>query len=212
MDEAMHHIPENAMHCLTRHFLHITAALTLLGAAACQSTPAAKPATNSYAFQPPITLDVATINVIDEYQSPGKSPNVEHLFPTPPAQAVHQWTKDRLKAAGTSRVAEVVIKDASVIETALPRTEGVKGWFTKDQSERYDGKLAVEIKIYGERRVLPEAEVSAQATRSRTVAEDASVAAREALFDTLSQELAEELNQELEKQMRTYFGNYITAK
>ena len=40
---------------------------------------------------PPITLDVAEIEIIDASPAPGASPHVEHLFPLPPAKAAERW-------------------------------------------------------------------------------------------------------------------------
>src|SRR3546814_13039922 len=40
--------------------------------------------------------------VIDAYRSPGTAPNVEHLFPSPPATAMARWASDRLEAVGTT--------------------------------------------------------------------------------------------------------------
>src|SRR3546814_2994630 len=64
--------------------------------------------------------------VIDAYRSPGTAPNVEHLFPSPPATAMARWASDRLEAVGTNGSAIFTILRADVVEVLLERTTGIK--------------------------------------------------------------------------------------
>lgn len=163
----------------------------------------------SFAQMGAMHFSVATIDIVEEYTPPLKSPNVEHLFPTPPAEGVKIWVNDRLKADGGEYRMEVVIKDASVVEEQLPKTQGLKGTFTVDQSQRYNAKLNVEVKVYGTRKLLPEANAEVTVTKSRTIAENASLEERERLFNQMTNELLTMLNTELEKNIRNYFGAYL---
>ena len=45
----------------------------------------------TFAHLTPIKLNVAKINVEVQYKPTLRKPNVEHLFPTPPAEAIKQW-------------------------------------------------------------------------------------------------------------------------
>jgi hypothetical protein len=155
----------------------------------------------------PITLDVAIIDVVDEYQSPLAPPNVEHLFPVIPLDALHQWVEDRVRASGKDKRLQVIIKDASVVEEKLPLTKGVKGVFTNDQAARYTGRIALEMRIYGDRAVSL-ASTQINATRSHTLAEGASVAQRDQLFYNLTKQMMADVNAELEKNIQQYFSNY----
>ncbi len=187
----------------------IAAALLLL--TACQSNaPLQRFAPPSFTKYTPINLEVSNIEVIDEYQPPMRAPNVDHFFATTPGEAMHIWVRDRLRAVGRERTAQVIIKDASVIETSLAKTPGFKGAFTNDQAQRYDARLEVEIRIYGTGGALSEANINAVATRSQTVAENASVAERERVFNSMMNELMDSVNAELEKNIYQYFGNYIS--
>lgn len=188
----------------------IAALLALFLLSSCLEPPNVPPPQQfSFSQYRPIQLDIATISVVQEYRSPQQKPNVEHLFPTSPAQAMDIWTHDRLKAVGGSRRLEVQIKDASVIETDLPRKQGITGAFTNDQAKRFDARLEVELRIYGDR-AMSDASVHITATRSDTLDENASAAKRDALFNRMTTMLMDEVNAELEKNIYQYFGNYIT--
>lgn len=199
-----------AEHCFFTWFAKWASLLAAgLALAACQPTPLPAQEEISFKHYSPIDLDVATVDIVDEYRAPLAKPNVEHLFSTPPAEAIRIWIADRIRPVGGERRLEVIIRDASVIEVPLPRTEGIKGAFTKDQSERYDAKLEVEMRIYGARSALSEASIHVTATRGRTIAENASVAKREQLFDRITRELMDAMNAEMEKNIFAYFGNYL---
>jgi len=164
----------------------------------------------SYGDKPAFSLDVAVASITDEYQSPGQAPNVEHSFPITPTQAVHDWVTQRIKGTGKANQLEVVIKNASVIEETLPRTDGIKGFFTNDQTERYSGHVQLELKIYGERKGIPEAEIFVEAKRARTIGENATMQDREKLQFQIVNDLMQEINSQLEKNIPAYFGKYLT--
>lgn len=184
--------------------------LTLTLAACVDTPPPPQAKALSFAQYAPITLDVADVQVNTNYRSPLAAPNVEHLFPTPPAEAMKIWVRDRIRPVGMARRLEVNIIDASVKEVPLERTKGIKGAFTKDQAKRFDARMEVEMRIYGTS-PLSEASLNVIATRSQTLAEDASPAARDAVFDRMTAELMTSVNAELEKNIYQYFSNYATG-
>lgn len=177
---------------------------------ACQPPPAlenfSKP---SFAAMPPIRLNVADVQVHEEYISPFKEPHVEHYFPTPPAEGVKIWVRERIQATGTAGRLDVVIHDAGVLESTLPRTAGLKGAFTKDQSMRYDGRLEVSLKLYDGQDIISRADAHVEVTKTQTIGEDATVADRDRLFDRMSKEMLATLNAELEKNISQYFALYL---
>lgn len=176
----------------------------------CSDAPPPPPRPKaSFARYVPFKLNIAYIDVVEEYKSSGKPPYVEQFFPTSPAQAMRNWAEERIRTVGQSRYMQVLIKDASVKETPLPRTGGVKGVFTRDQAQRYDARLDVEMRIYGDKSALSEASLQVAASRSATIGEDASPAEREALFARMTADLMNMVNAELEKNILAYFSNYI---
>lgn len=162
-----------------------------------------------FADQPKIGLAVKEIRVIEVYQSPMRAPHVEQNFPIPPAQAVKSWVAERLVAKGGDAVLEITIEDASVVEQKLSRTPGFKGLFTNDQSERFDATLAVTFRLYREGTALSVAEGSVNVLRSRTVAENASVAEREQIFYDMTKQMMQAFNTEAETRLRQYFSPYL---
>ncbi len=102
----------------------------------------------------------------------------------------------------------VSIDDASVKETKLPKTEGIKGWFTDDQDARYDAIVAVTLRIYDANN-SPVATASVTANRSRTIHEKATVDERNQFYYDLVRDLMYSFNGESETRIRQFFGNYL---
>lgn len=161
-----------------------------------------------YTHLPRIELAAASLEVTQSYRAPAKAPNIEHHFPTPPGVAAAQWARDRLLAVGGVNRVRVTILRASVIEVLLQRTGGLRGLFTNDQSERYDGTLEIRIEMLapGGRQL---ASVESLATRSRSVPEDITLAAREKVWFRLTEDLMNDLNTSLDVQIRRHFAKWL---
>jgi len=159
----------------------------------------------SFAQRGTIALDAATIEIVDQYRPTQARPHVEHRVPTPPALAVRQWAAERLRAVGRTGSVQVIIRDAGIVESDLPRAEGVKSLFTNQQAQRYDGRI--EVLITGQN---PAARFSgsaqAEVIRSTTVAEDVSLAGREATWTTLVHQMMDDLDQRLTQGIRDGLG------
>jgi hypothetical protein len=186
------------------------AALLVLALGACSADPPARPiyADLTYRHLPPIELLVGRVEVEDAYEPPLRAPNVEHEFPVSPAAAARRWVDDRIRAVGDKGMVKVTLREASVVEVALKKTEGLTGAVTTDQSERYDGKIVMEIEVRGPGGDK-EAFVSATARRSRTVPEDITLNAREKVFFEMTEAMMNDLNAELERQINQHLGRYL---
>lgn len=161
----------------------------------------------TYAHLPPIRLDVAVVDVIDSYRSPGAAPNVEHLFPTPPAKAMARWADDRLEAAGTNGSAVFTILRADVVEVPLERTTGIKGVFTEDQSYRYDAMLDVRLDAENTSG-LRRGSITARTAHSRSVAEDITLNQRERIWFEMTERLMSDIGAEIERQIDRYLSAF----
>ena len=193
-----------------RRLLGVAAAIAAGGLVpACASEPLPEgPKPIRFDDKPKFRMNVARVQLLDNYQPPRAAPNVEHLFPTSPARAAGDWARDRLEAAGVSGTARFVIRDASVVEEPLPQTGGIRGTFTDEPTDKYNCTLIVALEILsetGER--LAYVEVEARLTRSIDAA--GSPLARELAFNRMTRDLMTALDQRLDENLRTTLKDYV---
>jgi hypothetical protein len=182
-----------------------------MGLVACESAPPPPQFPElTFTHLPPIKLDVARIDVVRQYVSPGVKPNVEQLFPVLPAAVAERWAHDRLRAVGGDGVARVIIQRASVVEAKLPRTTGLQGMFTTDQAWRYDGVLEVSIEVL-DRTDGRHGSVSVRAMRSRTAPENVTLNDRDKLWFDLTEALINDVNASLERQIKEDFRPFLAS-
>ena len=179
--------------------------ITILGAAlavvACTLPTPERPMPRfSYTAYPPTNINVGAIEVQGNYQMPMRSPNVEHLMPMPLPQAVTDWARHRFKAVGNAGTMVIRITQAGITGKNLPRTEGVEGWFTVDQAERYDARIIVEFSVEGTGDKTGSGVVNV--TRSQTVAEDASVEDRDAALSHIEELALTDLDASAQKMLQ----------
>jgi hypothetical protein len=176
--------------------------------AACETqVPARNFPEISFAHEQPINLDVAQIQV--ESASPAAAPangTIVHELPVNLSTVAEQWARQRLKAVGQSGTAIVRIEKATVVEEKLKKTDGFRGMFTTDQTERYVGDVEMSVSILDDR---GQAMARGSATRSRTIAEGVTLAAREKLWFELVEQLAREIDTVMEKEIRQYLAAYL---
>lgn len=190
----------------------LTLALVLVSGvlvSSCDSKPKvpAVPPEISFTRYQPIYLDVANIDIVEEYKSPMKEPFVEHLLPISPAEATRAWVKDRLRSVGMDHSLQVIIKDARVVASDPPPPEGVKDYFV-GPDRRYDARIELELRIYRDG-PMSDASITVVATQSNTIDKKASLAERKLAFYRMISALMESANAELEKQIFKYFTRYI---
>ncbi len=160
----------------------------------------------TFAHLSSLKLNVARIEVVSQYRSPLKAPNVEHLFPTPPLKAMKQWAKDRLRAVGRSGSVKLIITKAAAIETALPVQTGLKATFTKQQTQRYDLTVEARLEVSSPN---GHGTTTAHATRFSTVREDASIDAREKIWFDLTEALVHDFDKAMEKNIRQHLRGWL---
>lgn len=190
--------------------LFAAVALAAVVLAACQTPAPQAPQLPQLTFGhlPAYNLDVASIEVENRFQTPLAPPNIDHIMPVAPAAAAERWARDRLRAVGRSGRAVFVIKDGKATETVLPKSPGLGGFFTKEQTGRYDAVIDVELEIRGERGYR-DAAVLGRAQRSQTVREDASPNERQRIMYELTEKLMAELNATLDANIRLNLPKYL---
>lgn len=192
-----------------RRFALSAAALT--GLAACNTAPPAPtyPAL-TYGHKGVLRFAAARVDVDTEWSPPMRAPNIDHKVPMPPVETLQRWGRDRLLAAGAGeRYVRFVVREASLTETDLPRTQGLRGAVTTDQAQRYDLALAAAVELRQLRGGLVEASAEARTTRFRTVAEGISLAARERAWYELLEQAMNDLDAELERRIRVHFAMFL---
>lgn len=181
--------------------------LVSTGLAACASPVAPQFPELTYTHLPTITLGVARIEVVD-MTTQGAGKHVEDRMPVAPKRALQNWARDRLKAGGVSGVAKFIIEDASVTETDLKRSSGLKGVFTTEQAERYLAKVHVSIKLEGVPRVS-QAYAESSVERTQTVGEDATINVRDqAMFD-LTEAVMKDFDPLMAASIRQHLADFV---
>ncbi len=155
-----------------------------------------------------INLDVSEVRIVNEYRSPLKAPNVEHEMPVKIDQSVRKWADQRIRVSGNQNAfAVLTIKDASVVEKQLEKKTGLTGFFTNDQSERYEFRLLAELRIeeVNGNKAIATAEVS----RVKTVPEDMTLNDRDMMYFQQVESLMRDFNIEMENNIRKFMGRFL---
>ena len=169
---------------------------------AVPAPPAAYPEI-TFSHLPPIRLNVAEVEIVENYVPPLHAPHVEHQFPLTPLSAMRQWAIDRIQAAGETRRGRVIIEDARVVAVPLKVRKGLQGLLYKEQGVRYDAALEARVEVRAERGYR-DSFATARVVQSRTAPEEMTLAERDRLFFEMTQEMIKELNSVLEANIRQH--------
>ena len=95
-----------------------------------------------------------------------------------------------------------------MVAVPLKKSSGLTGLVTKDQAERYDARVAVELLIYDVqgRQV---ASAQGQAVRSRSVREDITLTERDQVWYDMVKTIMAELDEQLTKTIKTSLFPYV---
>lgn len=167
----------------------------------CQPPPEAAPLPRlTFTHLPPYRFDVAVLDIINAHDPKTADPYVDYRFDLPPAAAAEQWVRDRIQTHGRTGSLVATILDGTVKEVPLGTDTGFTGLFKTEQQERYDARLAIRLVIQ-DAMGQEKGWVQANATRSRTVPEDISLAERQQIWFEITEALMQDINRELEKQI-----------
>jgi len=153
----------------------------------------------------PIVLDVEKVDVISEFVPSFTRPNVEHLFPVSIEKTAKIWAEDRLKADGFSskRIAEYIIKDASVTEEVEKSEELLQ----KDRL-KYRANLSVLLRIT-DKSNMGIAETTIDAWRELRLPADTKIADKEKYWNEMVNNLMKDFNNRMEGNVHQYLGTYV---
>jgi hypothetical protein len=181
-------------------------ALLAIALAACNAPPKRQTFPDiTFQHLQPIRLDVANVRIVDAYQ-PDPGNDIGEQFPQVPAKVARQWAEDRLMAVGQQGEAIYTITLAKAIQTPLKRSTGITGMTHKDQSDRYDLAITVNLEVRSGGR---SGAVTGQAARSTTVREDLTLNQREGVLFNLLDVTMKDVNKQLETLIPQYLGGFV---
>jgi len=191
------------MHPLLKAFGPALMALTL---ASC-NTPPDRQQFPEITFQhlQPFRLDVASVRIVDAYAADPAN-DIGSQFPEAPEAVARQWGEDRLLAVGSQGEAIYTITLAKATQTPLRRSTGMSAMTHKDQSDRYDLQITVNLEL---RAGGKSGAVTAQAARSQTVREDMTLNQREGVLFKLLDVTMRDINAQMEKVIPQYLGGFV---
>lgn len=187
----------------------LCAAVCISSLSGCATLPDEEPEPIMYSeprySEPAIDLKVSKIDVVPEFTPSFTRPNVEHLFPVSIEKTAELWAEDRLAATDFSsdRIAEFIIKDASVTEEEVKANQ----LFDKDKL-KYRAVLSVVLRISDpERRTT--AETSVEAWRELLIPIDTQVAEKEKYWNEMVKKLFDAFNERMESRIRQSLNMYV---
>lgn len=191
-----------------RRLLAGAAGLALAPLGACRDAPPPERfADLTYGHRGQFRLAVSTVEVVSEFAPALGPPHVENQMPVSAEETLARWGRDRLVAAGgVDRYARFIVLDASVTETELARTRGLRGSFTVDQAQRYDIVLRARLELRQQRGSYQAGSIEAAATRFITVPEDVSLAQRDHTLYELLEGAMIDLDAKLDELIRTHLA------
>ena len=133
--------------------------------------------------------------------------DIRYALPVSPVIAMERWSQERLEPFGGAGRARVTLLENRFVETPLDLTDGVEGVFTVDQSERYEGAMAVRVAI--ENDPSGNGFVEARATASRTVPENYTLNKREETLYNMMTGMISALDERLETEMRANLARWL---
>lgn len=153
----------------------------------------------------PIELNVEKVDIISEFVPSFTRPNVEHLFPVSLEKSAKIWAEDRLKADGfgSNKIAEYIIKDASVTEE-VEKSEDI---LQKDRL-KYRANLSVVLKIM-DKSNLSAAQTTIDAWRELKIPADTNIAEKEKYWNDMVKKLFDEYNAKMEQNINEYLNMYV---
>lgn len=155
----------------------------------------------------PIQLKVNRIDITSEFTPSFTRPHVEHLFPISIEKTAKTWARDRLKAVDYSshRVAEVIIKDASVTEEIEKNTQ--PQIFNKNRII-YHAHLNVIVRI-SDSESLTKAQTEVEAWRELIIPADTDIAEKEKYWNGMVTKLFDEFNAKMTQNINQYLNIYV---
>lgn len=193
--------------------MNLLAPAMLLAALAFQA-PAASAAADVVSvirFSDATTLstDATSLSIYVDARPPKEYPHVMYRAPFTFEQAAKAWADSHFSLSGNSvNTLRITLREGDITEKLLPKTGGIKGWFTKDQSAEYEARLAVEVAVIDPNgKVLASAD--GKASHTRTVPEGSTEEDKRHVWADMIKTSFDSLDTELQPRIRTAMASYV---
>ena len=156
-----------------------------------------------------LSTDATSMSISVENRPPKEYPHVMYRAPFTFEQATKAWADVHFSLSGNSvNTLRITLRDADITEKLLPRTGGIKGWFTKDQAAEYDAKIDVEVAVIDVNgKVLASAD--GKVSHSRTVPEGATEEDKRHVWADMIKTTFDNLDSELQPKLRASMAQYV---
>ena len=156
-----------------------------------------------------LSADATSLSITVEARPPKEYPHVMYRAPFSIEQAAKAWAESHFSLSGNSvNTLRITVTEGDITEKLLPKTGGIKGWFTKDQAAEYEARLAVAVAV-----VDPTGKVVASADgkawHTRTVTEGATEEDKRQAWAEMIKVTFDNLDAELQPRIRSTMGQYV---
>ena len=156
-----------------------------------------------------LSTDATSLSITVEARPPKEYPHVMSRAPFTVEQAAKAWAESHFSRSGNSvNTLRITVTEGDITEKLLPKTGGIKGWFTKDQAAEYEARIAVQVAV-----VDPTGKVVASADgkawHTRTVTEGATEADKRQAWAEMIKVSFDNLDAELQPRIRSTMSGYV---
>ena len=133
-------------------FLSIVLTFLCVIAVGCSSTtPESKPMPSlTFEHVKPLSLNVANVEIVNEYSTQEKQNDFSSSFPTPPDIALRRYADNKLKAAGDADTLKFVIEGANVKRSLVLPAGKFTSWMGINKKDLYEVDLRIRMFTYND--------------------------------------------------------------
>ncbi|MBY0461794.1 MAG: hypothetical protein K2Q34_01255 [Alphaproteobacteria bacterium] len=142
---------------------------------------------SAYESKPQIPLNAASVLTKYDFNPTVKTPRTDHLFSRSLTQGVERWVSARLRPAGQFGIAQVTVRDATILE--LPDYQA---------PEKFEARLDVIISLVDPRGVII-TQAEAKVKRAKTAPRNISEEERRDLTKVIITEVINDLDKQMEE-------------
>jgi hypothetical protein len=156
-----------------------------------------------------LSTDATSLSIYVDARPPKEYPHVMYRAPFTFEQAAKAWADSHFSLSGNSvNTLRITLREGDIIEKLLPKTGGIKGWFTKDQAAEYEARLALEVAV-----VDPTGKVVASADgkawHTRTMPEGSTEEDKRHVWADMIKTCFDNMDAELQPRIRSTMVRYV---